>query len=359
MYSTCSCVGVRVCIFQVLFPLLECVQHTLDTAEQLRDKVQADSIVIVHHSRNTKRKQWAETQVLTLQGISGVFSQNLEVLAVLTGFHRAWDLLLSAIHTCVSEGQGELATAALRSLHQLLLTRLSSQTEQHDLWQQLWQVWRQLALQCSQLPTTQTIGFRQATAAASGTPSSEQPVDRCNLQSLLCLHMQQFSLLRQHLLHAFKSAHIQQLKNVLEAVLGVPADQVTLMTSNSGMTPLQDAALEAVGLICKELEDAGKPADVSSSDSMLFALFEVLLQMTSFSTSLPASILPATKDQRQSCVSLGEAAWKLVLRLFNATGGCGNSTIVLSVLKVCLVLKMSHSTFITCLTFQPCSFLSP
>lgn len=326
-----------------MFPLLECVQHTLDKVEQSGEAaVQSDPVVVVHHSRNTKRKQWAETQVLTLQGISGIFSQQLELLAVLAGFHRAWDLLLSAIHACVSEGQGELAMAALRSLHQLLLTKESTQTEQQDLWQQLWQVWRQLALQCAQLPTTQNVSKRQA-AGSNASASSVQPVDRSNLQNLLSLHMQQFQPLRKHLGQTFKSAHVQQLKNVLEAVLGVPADQVTLLTSNSGVTPLQEAVLEGVELICGQLQSSSEQQQrqeetVTSSspfqDPLLFPLFELLLQMTAFSTSLPATLQPASKEQRQSCVLLGEAAWRHVSKLFVATDSCKNPTIVLSLLKV-------------------------
>eukprot|EP00117_Sycon_ciliatum_P002578 scpid7760/ scgid7743/ Protein MON2 homolog; Protein SF21 len=331
----------NIVLWKVLFPLLEYIQHTLDTVEQSGEKAKQSSVVIVHHSRNTLRKQWAETQVLTLQGIAGIFAQQLEILALLIGFHRAWDMLLSAIHACVSEGQGELAMAALRSLHQLLLTKRSDQAEQQDLWQQLWQVWRQLALQCAQLPTTPSMSYRQA-SAASQSSNQEQPVDRSSLQTLLCVHMQQLPYLQDHLSAGFSAAHLRQLRKVMSGVLSVPADQVTLMTSNSSMTPLQESSLSNVQKICSEAAQTcsrdGETSTTSSEsadskEGFVFALFELVLQLTSFATSLPSNLQPASKEQRKSCILLGEAAWRIACKLYTDTHNGHDPTVLLCILK--------------------------
>lgn len=46
---------------QVLFPLLDKVRQLSDSAST--DKVDQGGNILIHHSRNTHQKQWAETQV--------------------------------------------------------------------------------------------------------------------------------------------------------------------------------------------------------------------------------------------------------------------------------------------------------
>ena len=48
--------------FQVLFPLLDKVR-TLSAAAST-EKVDEAGNILIHHTRNTHRKQWAETQVM-------------------------------------------------------------------------------------------------------------------------------------------------------------------------------------------------------------------------------------------------------------------------------------------------------
>lgn len=51
-----------VCLFeQVLFPLLDSVKKLSDQASD--EKVDTSGSMLIHHSRNTAQKQWAETQV--------------------------------------------------------------------------------------------------------------------------------------------------------------------------------------------------------------------------------------------------------------------------------------------------------
>lgn len=56
-------------MWQVLFPLLDKVRTASNSASN--EKVDT-SVILIHHSRNTAQKQWAETQVLTLSGVSRV-----------------------------------------------------------------------------------------------------------------------------------------------------------------------------------------------------------------------------------------------------------------------------------------------
>ena len=302
---------------QVLFPLLEQVQRTLNSCEQEKEGKRApppDGVVVLHHSRNTERKQWAETQVLTLQGISGVFRAQLPFLAVLDGFHRAWDMLLSAIHACVSDGAGEVAMAALRSLQQLLMAPVPLQDEQQDLWQQVWQVWRQLGLQAVHLNN-------------SSRPTA---MDRSGLQSLLALLLQQFPSLRQHIGADLTPVHVQQLQNVVDTVLAIPADQVTLLTS-TGPTPLQQACIQALRVLCLEQKQP------EPTTCLLHSLFELLFRLTSYCTSLPESSQQHSKEQCHAFVMFGEEVWRMTSELFQAVGqrsAVWEGGVFLSLLKV-------------------------
>lgn len=60
----------QVVFWQVLFPLLDKVRQQASQASS--DKVDTSGNILIHHSRNTAQKQWAETQVLTLSGVSKV-----------------------------------------------------------------------------------------------------------------------------------------------------------------------------------------------------------------------------------------------------------------------------------------------
>lgn len=57
-------------LWQVLFPLLDKVRTASSSASS--EKVDTSGNILIHHSRNTAQKQWAETQVLTLSGVSRV-----------------------------------------------------------------------------------------------------------------------------------------------------------------------------------------------------------------------------------------------------------------------------------------------
>jgi hypothetical protein len=61
-------------MWQVLFPLLDKVRSASNSASN--EKVDTSGNILIHHSRNTAQKQWAETQVLTLSGVSRVIEKS-------------------------------------------------------------------------------------------------------------------------------------------------------------------------------------------------------------------------------------------------------------------------------------------
>ena len=58
----------------MLFPLLEEVKCLSSTApDESLERAESNTPILVHHSRNTACKQWAETQVGTISGVARVF----------------------------------------------------------------------------------------------------------------------------------------------------------------------------------------------------------------------------------------------------------------------------------------------
>ena len=64
---------------QVLFPLLENVKKLSSSAPTTKDDNTSGNI-LMHHSRDTAEKQWAETRVLTLAGVARTFTAQRKVL---------------------------------------------------------------------------------------------------------------------------------------------------------------------------------------------------------------------------------------------------------------------------------------
>ena len=71
----CVCM---VCV-QVLFPLLENVKKFSSSASTTRDE-RATGNILIHHTRDTAEKQWAETRVLSLAGVARTFNSKRRVL---------------------------------------------------------------------------------------------------------------------------------------------------------------------------------------------------------------------------------------------------------------------------------------
>ncbi|KAI9094730.1 hypothetical protein DFS34DRAFT_242399 [Phlyctochytrium arcticum] len=107
------------CIWGVLFPLLERVQGASagTTAAAAAAGVTPDTPNMLHHSRNTFSKQWDETKVLTLTGISKCLLDFLPVLVNFgDGFDQSWGLFLQYCKNWCLSGSTEVAVAAIKCL---------------------------------------------------------------------------------------------------------------------------------------------------------------------------------------------------------------------------------------------------
>uniref|UniRef100_S4RGZ0 Protein MON2 homolog n=1 Tax=Petromyzon marinus TaxID=7757 RepID=S4RGZ0_PETMA len=107
-------------IVQVLFPLLDKVRESAKTAD--KEKIDSGSAnILIHHSRDTAEKQWAETWVLALAGVARIFNTRRKLLKALTGdFSKAWNALLDHIQAAALSRNGEVSLAALKSFQEIL-----------------------------------------------------------------------------------------------------------------------------------------------------------------------------------------------------------------------------------------------
>ncbi|KAJ3105375.1 hypothetical protein HDU97_008129 [Phlyctochytrium planicorne] len=153
------------CIWNVLFPLLERVKVSSERVE-LMIRMQSSgegpfiketrsNSVSVHHSRNTAAKQWDETKVLTLNGVTTSIITFFPVLIDLAeGFDRAWNLFLDYIKAWCLSGSTEVAVASLKSFKTLIRYPKDTPSAEADpkiqafiekrqksLWRVAWDIW--------------------------------------------------------------------------------------------------------------------------------------------------------------------------------------------------------------------------
>ncbi|KAL5966597.1 hypothetical protein TSMEX_005675 [Taenia solium] len=117
---------------QTLFNAIEChsAQFVQDTWFELlwtehcanapMEREGRGGSLLVHHSRDTAAKQWAETVVLTLSGVARCFVSKQSQLVSLDKFSEIWERLLLNAERAVLTPNSEIAQNALSTLRILL-----------------------------------------------------------------------------------------------------------------------------------------------------------------------------------------------------------------------------------------------
>uniref|UniRef100_A0A671Z0C4 Protein MON2 homolog n=1 Tax=Sparus aurata TaxID=8175 RepID=A0A671Z0C4_SPAAU len=109
----------HIVIWKVLFHLLDCVRKSSTTAD--KEKIESGGgNILIHHSRDTAEKQWAETWVLTLAGVARIFNTRRYLLQQLGDFFEAWEVLLNHIQSAALSKNNEVSLAALKSFQEIL-----------------------------------------------------------------------------------------------------------------------------------------------------------------------------------------------------------------------------------------------
>ncbi|CAG9109023.1 unnamed protein product [Plutella xylostella] len=123
-------------LLHVLYPMLSQVQRLSNEASA--EKVDTGEHILIHHTRNTAQKQWAETQVLTLSGVCRVFHSRFPLLASLQNFPRLWRSLLRLVADAARTRSHEVSLAALKSFQEIVSAAGRWETEDTELRAQVW-----------------------------------------------------------------------------------------------------------------------------------------------------------------------------------------------------------------------------
>ncbi|XP_069945836.1 protein MON2 homolog isoform X3 [Cherax quadricarinatus] len=278
-------------LWQVLFPLLDKVRQLSDSAST--DKVDQGGNILIHHSRNTQQKQWAETQVLTLSGVARVFSTKQKILQGLGDFPRAWALLLDFIHTAALSKSNEVSLAALKSLQEMLQagrssTSISSSSDDPASpshlrlpipedsianWNTAWKVWHTIGSEVTKPPPDEV------------TRGSDAYIPS---QPFLTALVHIFPHLFQHIKPRFVVSDFSRLASVLLGCVSVPVHGdsspfILPSFTEVVVTPLQEGILQALSGVEKEVTEGN-----GATRAMVPQLFKLLLQFSSYSCQAPS-----------------------------------------------------------------------
>ena len=117
----------RTCLWEKLFPLLRYSFHMSVTSSKeeaeaaLLGRSKGEQVrLVVHHSRNTEQKQWDETVVVCLAGMSRLMHSQFERMTRMPGFDEGWSELMLVIESSLAGGRKEVALSAMSLLSSLL-----------------------------------------------------------------------------------------------------------------------------------------------------------------------------------------------------------------------------------------------
>nr|XP_006825120.1 PREDICTED: protein MON2 homolog [Saccoglossus kowalevskii] len=292
-------------LWQVLFPLLDRVHKFSGAASTDKSEMSAGNILI-HHSRDTAEKQWAETRVLSLAGVARVFNTWRYALKPLGDYPRAWALLLEHIESAALSTSSEVSLAALQSFQEILQIKSALKKDQKDssavvkvfpsdnamgrpngaksecivqsedeidpddisLWSNAWRVWHSIGIHCTTPPESNTVQF---------LPS----------QPFLTALVEIFPPLFEHIKQRFVSADLYKLCMVLRCAVSAPVSSETspfIIPSyfECEITSLQESTLQAIDVVQKAIKDGPE-----NMKSMYPAIFNQLLTFVSFACQPP------------------------------------------------------------------------
>ncbi|XP_050413409.1 protein MON2 homolog [Patella vulgata] len=290
-------------LWQVLFPLLEKVQSLSSSASTTKDEMTGN--ILIHHSRDTAEKQWAETRVLSLAGVARTFNSKRQILHQIGDFPRAWSLLLEHIENSALCPSAEVSLAALKSFQEILQLNKESKTDDPKtfleapsgeeinrtgetkpktvkpsipkavvsdvdiaLWATAWKVWLNIGTQATKAPDNSDKVY---------VPS----------QKFLTALIQTFPPLFIHIRPRFVASDLNKLSNVLVSALSVPvqgdASPFIIPTyPEVTVTPLQEVTLQAMEVLIQAVKEGAE-----STNTMFPEIFEQLLTYIKFGVQAP------------------------------------------------------------------------
>ncbi|XP_042142763.1 protein MON2 homolog isoform X1 [Ixodes scapularis] len=282
-------------LWQVLFPLLDRVR-TLSGSASTEKVNDMGGNILIHHSRNTAQKQWAETQVLTLSGVARVFHVKRQVLHTLGDFPRAWALLLEFIENSALSKNNEVSLSALKSFQEILhlsrpsegsgnnggalLGRSADPLGEAALWTTAWKVWYNIGIESTRPPPDVAVEDARSSNSLSllYIPS----------QAFLTALVQIFPHLFQHIKARFVVSDLQKFSTVVQNAVAAPVHGevspfILPTLAEVVLTALQESVLAAMDTLHREAL-----AGTENLQAMVPAIFGQLLSFACYACQAPA-----------------------------------------------------------------------
>ncbi|GES88442.1 hypothetical protein RCL_jg5346.t1 [Rhizophagus clarus] len=260
------------CIWKILFPLLDSVklasekavkamqqQQLNGSSEKISSPQKEFSGFMVHHSRNTVDKQWDETKVLVLTGISGIFKNFIHMLVNLDDFEQAWGLLLSHLQDSCLNSSHEVAIASIKSLNTIIQFPDDTHTEEFKekilpLWQTAWIIWERIGLgMINMSDTSLEVDYNNSPVEITSVVLTQFT------QDTLTAYIVTFGDLYHVIRPKFQIDEIRRLLKVIKGIL-IYSKSPSYRPDYDYLTPLQEAVLDIVSRI--NLSVPGAPAAV-------------------------------------------------------------------------------------------------
>jgi len=246
-------------LWQVLFPLLDKVgiESGLASTEKSGDQL------LIHHSRNTEHKQWAETQVLTISGVARVFVTKRSLLHTLGDFPKAWRLLLEHVEKLALSPTQEVSLAALKAFHEMVVSGeevVEEEKEEQGRWSTAWKTWL-------------SIGQKSTRPLAPNQEDSCAPT-----QAFLTSLAHIFPLLHPHIKTKLTLTDLTKMSAVINACLALPVQADSelgylLTASDESLLPLHNSLFKCISVIeCHAL---------TTNHALIPGVFAVYLQLCS------------------------------------------------------------------------------
>ncbi|KAI9487745.1 MAG: hypothetical protein EXX96DRAFT_615499 [Benjaminiella poitrasii] len=284
------------CIWEVLFPLLDSIKMSSIRASKISlSKVSSpvangdrdSSGFMLHHSRDTAEKQWDETKVLILSGISSIFHDFLNDLCKLVHFQRAFNLLLAHLEdSCIRSSQ-EVSLASIKSFKTVvtLPSNFEEAPNLMHLWRRAWNTWEAIGFRICQsmegdLPSSMADKLKLSTKfddeaelqslTLSLSTSSIAPISEDFTQDMLTFYIGMFTDLYKLISSTFTLDDVISLLHVLRNVL-VYSTSPQYRPDIDHVSPLQEAVLDAVQTLDMSMEGVAPLALADLTEYMALA----------------------------------------------------------------------------------------
>ncbi|KER22908.1 hypothetical protein T265_09082 [Opisthorchis viverrini] len=280
--------------WKVLFPLLTNVRELCASAPVERVDGRPNSLLI-HHTRDTAAKQWAETVVLTLSGVAQLFVSKQEQL--LAEYPKFWLAFLEQINLHAFTNSAEISVTALKALQILLEIRASQTVHGVSLWPPVWEAWLRIGLSSVDLRGVDVS--RRAADVAEPEPTDESNEtngngDEASSPTFVTLLFDLFIPLFTRTRSSFPAVDFGRLEKIIRLGVLTPLHVAYLypqmascsaplpVTDDGTLSPLQEVVIRCVEFLLENIHSSG--SDLSCH---LVPMLQLVLALATYAVYIP------------------------------------------------------------------------